>query len=106
MAKVTSPDFTLGSEGSNLKSVAVRLTVPPAPVAAAPPVVEAWVAALLVLLSSLPPPQPATGTATAGPITKSAATRRFVRTPPSAAFVGIKQAAACSSSYAPGASRD
>src|SRR3954452_16497501 len=87
MVKVTSPDFTAGSEGLNLKSVAERLTAPPAPVAAAPPVVDAWVAALLVLLSLLLPPQPTIGTATAAPIANSAAKRRFKRIRTSTAFV-------------------
>jgi hypothetical protein len=81
------PDFTVGSEGLNLKSVAVRLTVlvPPPPEAA---LVVAGVAALLVLLSLLLPPQPTIGTANAAPIANNAANRRFRRIGTSTEFVG------------------
>jgi hypothetical protein len=49
---------------------------------------------LLVLLSSLEPPQPTTGTATAAPIANSAANRLVESIHTSTAFVVARQAVA------------
>jgi hypothetical protein len=75
---------------------------------APPPVVAAGVAALVVLLSSLELPQPTIGTATAAPMTNSAANRLVESIRTSTAFVGMddRLRGLPKSSYARGADRD